>query len=295
MALVGKVRLLSVSGCLVLFAASAPVCAQEASAVPPARAATPPAPASSAVAPVPGTGEAATIPVADSAAPEPAATAAPVPAPAAPVRAHAAPDELSPIAEPKSIPEASVEQKSAAEERGAERESRSPNDVTSLGLFVNPVGVLLDFYGLELDLSPTKSFSFNFNGVYYDKTVNNISTTAYGLDAGMQFFLTGTKPMAGAYFYPRVGYAKAKATWQTSTSTMSSSYPYTSQSMLTEETSLMGIGATAGYQWNWHPFALRLGGGLVYYTNADPSSGNSDNISMKGTSLLVDFALGFAG
>ena len=141
--------------------------------------------------------------------------------------------------------------------------------------------------------------SFNFNGVYYDKTVDAISTTAYGLEVGIQFFLSGTKPMAGAYFYPRIGYAKATATGQTSTSTMSSSYPYysyTSQTRQTVEASLIGVGATCGYQWNWHPFALRLGGGLVYYTNADStSSDNSDNVSLKGTSLLVNLALGFTG
>jgi hypothetical protein len=287
MSLAGNVRWASFLGGLLPICVGASLRAQEAAPAGSAISAEPPQPAAA------PTASAAVAPPAASA---PASEVAPAPAPAAAVPAYAAPDEPAPIEEPAAIPKARFERQSADEGGEAARKHKEPEDVSSAGLFFNPVGVLLGFYGLELDLSPTRSASFNLNGVYYDKTVDSISTTAYGMDAGIQFFLSGTKPMEGAYLYPRVGYAKARATGQTTTSSSYPYYPYTSQTTRTAEASLIGVGATCGYQWNWSPFALRLGGGLIYYTNADTSSGSSsDSVSLKGTSLLIDFALGLAG
>ncbi len=269
MSWVGSVRLKSVLGCLALAGAGSPVCAQEALPVGSARAAEPPAPVAS--------------PVATASAANPTAPArarAPAPAPTN----VAAPDESAPLAHATAIPEARFEQESPFEKRGAAHERDASKDVSSAGLFFKPVGVLLGFYGVELDLSPVQSVSFNFTGAYYDHTADGISTTAYGADVGIQFFLSETEPMSGAYIYPRVSYATATAS------------PTGSEVGRSAEASLYGLGATCGYQWNWPPFALRLGGGVMYYSAAGSASGSdAPHISLEGTSLLLDFDLGFVG
>lgn len=153
-------------------------------------------------------------------------------------------------------------------------------DQFAMGIFFNPVSLLFGFYGLELDFSPQHFYSINVSGQYYSRSLLGIKTEAYGADFGVQLFLTGHKPMHGAYLYPRVAYAKAKASFEDAKS----------------EANLIGIGITGGYQWNWQPFSLRLGGGFIdYMGSAKATSGSTSapEISLTGVMPAIDLTLGF--
>jgi hypothetical protein len=158
-------------------------------------------------------------------------------------------------------------------------EARSPTrkDEFAMGVFFNPVSILFGFYGLELDFSPTRLVSINVSGSYYSWELAGVKTSAYGGDVGAQFFLTGSKPMHGLYLYPRIAFAKAEA----------------SANDVKAEATLIGIGATVGYQWNWQPFSLRIGGGLVNYMGGADANNGAPSISLRGTMPALDFALGF--
>jgi len=150
-----------------------------------------------------------------------------------------------------------------------------------MGIYFNPVSLLFGFYGLELDFSPQHLYSINVSGQYYSRSLLGIKTSAYGGDVGVQFFLTGKKPLHGAYIYPRVAFAKAKAEYLGTGA----------------EASLIGLGVTAGYQWNWQPFSLRLGGGLIDYMGSVKATGDgtggTPEISLRGLWPLIDLTLGF--
>jgi len=151
-----------------------------------------------------------------------------------------------------------------------------PEDKFAMGIFFNPLSILFGFYGLELDFSPMHLVSINVSGQYYSRELLGVKTSAYGGDIGAQFFLTGQKPMHGLYLYPRIAYAKAKATFLDQKA----------------EASLIGIGGTVGYQWNWQPFSLRLGGGVMNYSGSASGSSGLD-ISLRGTTPALDLTLGF--
>ncbi len=148
-------------------------------------------------------------------------------------------------------------------------------DKFAMGIFFNPLSIAFGFYGLELDFSPMHLLSINVSGEYYSHELLGVKTSAYGGDIGVQFFLTGQKPMYGLYVYPRIAYAKAKASFMSETA----------------EASLIGIGGTVGYQWNWQPFAFRVGGGVMNYSGGASSTGI--DISLRGTGPLLDLTIGF--
>ncbi len=157
-----------------------------------------------------------------------------------------------------------------------------PEAATAVGIFFNPLSIAFGFYGLELDFAPMRALSVNLAGEYYSHSVSafgfEVKTSAYEVNLGVQIFLTGHRPMQGAYIYPRFAYAKAKAEETGST---------------TAEASLIGVGATAGYQWNWQPFSLRLGGGLMHYSATASAEAGSPEISLAGTLPALDLTLGF--
>jgi hypothetical protein len=189
---------------------------------------------------------------------------------AAPAASAAAAPEAAPAAQPGPVATGVVV--AAPEDEN--------KDKFAMGIFFNPVSLLFGFYGLELDFSPQHLYSINVSGQYYSRNLLGIKTEAYGADLGVQFFLTGHKPMHGAYLYPRIAYAKAKASFEDAKS----------------EANLVGIGITAGYQWNWQPFSLRLGGGIMdYMGSAKATSGSTSapEISLTGVMPAIDLTLGF--
>ena len=207
--------------------------------------------------------------------------------PAAPAPGAEAAPAAQPAAQPAAAPAA---QPVAVVGVPAESVAKPPEDKFTMGIYFNPLSILFGYYGLELDFSPQRLYSINVGAYYYSHSVGmtgfaDVKTTAYEADLGVQFFLTGQKPLHGFYVYPRIAYAKAKAEMTFEGSTAGA------------EASLIGLGATLGYQWNWQPFSLRLGGGAMDYIGSAKSTGDSTTsveLSMKGVAPLIDLTIGFA-
>jgi hypothetical protein len=131
-------------------------------------------------------------------------------------------------------------------------------------------------YEATVAYSPTHLIALNFTGVYYDHKIGDIETKAYGGDVGVQFLLSGKKPMHGAYVYPRVVYYSAQGT----------------NGSITVDESIYGTAVTGGYQWNWQPFSLRIGGGIVYYKASGSNNDSGVNVSLNGAAPVLDALIG---
>jgi hypothetical protein len=207
----------------------------------------------------------------------PAAPAQEAAAPAAPAAPAAQPVAPAPVAQPVAVFGVPAEQAAAAPLPEA------PQDQFAMGIFFNPAKLLNNEYGLGLAFSPIHLLSVNVEGNYYFKNSGGVKGEAYDVYAGIQFFLTGQKPMHGAYVYPVFVYAKAKLE------------SVGSDPKVTGEGSLVGVGVTGGYQWNWQPFSLRLGAGLVDYIGDVKATDGQTTIQfgLKGVKPAIDLALGF--
>ena len=157
----------------------------------------------------------------------------------------------------------------------SEKDSDSPK---SFGLFVNPLSIAFGYYGAEFDYSPTRMLSLNLGADYYSHTSDSVSTTAVAISLGTQVFVTGKRSFEGLYLYPRLMFAAADAEDDVGSSASAT---------------LVAIGATAGYQWDWASgLALRLGvGGIYYAAVASESSGTA--VGLDGAQLALDASLGW--
>jgi hypothetical protein len=123
--------------------------------------------------------------------------------------------------------------------------------------------------------------SLNVSGSYYSLSAGSTDTTAFGIGVGTQIFPSGYL-YQGFFVYPSLQYASATA--------KSDGSMYGGST--TEATAtLMGIAALLGYQWDWRPFSLRLGGGVGYYGVA-AESGDAE-VALSGVMPLLDASLGF--
>jgi hypothetical protein len=150
----------------------------------------------------------------------------------------------------------------------------------AVGVFLNPLAMVLGYYGAELAISPMHLLSVNIGGWAYSNDSGGVETTGWSLEGGPQFFVTGDRPMHGMYVYPRLSYATAEA----------------KNEVAEASATLVGLGSTVGYQWNWQPFAFRVGGGLMYYSvvaEGDGGSGDDPEISLEGVAPAIDLTIGF--
>jgi len=180
-------------------------------------------------------------------------------------------------AAPATVPPTPVN--APAEDYGAPAEHAEPagKDQMAFGVFLNPLYALFGRYELNLAFSPTHLVSLNVTGAYYDIKSSPLETKIVGGDVGAQFFLSGQKPMHGAYIYPRVLYYSASV----------------SDSIESIKATLFGSAVTGGYQWNWQPFSLRLGGGIVYYKVSGQSDSSGPTVTLKGVYPMLDANIGF--
>jgi len=165
-----------------------------------------------------------------------------------------------------------------------------PDDVRyprkSAGVFINPLGLLFGVFGAEVDFRVADFMTLNVGGSYYRRSVTlldaNTTTNAYGGDFGAQFFPFG-RAFNQLYVYPRVSYSRASAT-RTQPGFADAS----------ADSSLLGVGATVGYQWVWNPgFSLRLGAGMAYFTALAKDEASTVEISLAGVLPQLDASLGW--
>lgn len=169
------------------------------------------------------------------------------------------------------------------------------DDPKRIGIFLDPLNVLLGTLGAELSYSPALPVAINVGFQYRKDDVGNdplsnakIELTQLGIRAGAQIFPTTDRSMRGFYLYPRgtVVFGSTNAT---------QFYDEASTSGL----ELVGM---AGYQWRWrNGFAIRLGGGLGYRKievelkpkNAAIVSSGANKAGREGAALAAEFALGW--
>lgn len=163
-----------------------------------------------------------------------------------------------------------------------------------LGVFLDPLNLVLGTFGAELSVSPAVPVAINVGFQYRKDDVSNdplsgaqIDLTQYGFRGGVQIFPTTERSMRGFYLYPRGTYVKG-STNETATYKKG-------------ETSGLELAGMAGYQWRWNNgFAIRLGGGVAYRkievelsTKLPSLSGSSSKVGVEGATLAAEFALGW--
>jgi hypothetical protein len=142
------------------------------------------------------------------------------------------------------------------------------------GIFFNPLAIAFGLISAELALGLNESLALTVNGSYWNVDAGSISMTAAGGGAGLMYFPNG-RLFQGLYLAPSVQYASATATSSVDEATAS----------------LVGSRGIVGYHWDWHPFALKLGGGIQYYSGS--ASGGDVDITLTGAELAIDATIGF--
>jgi hypothetical protein len=156
----------------------------------------------------------------------------------------------------------------------------------SAGVFVNPLGLVFGVFGAEVDFKLAEVATINVGGSYYRRSISILDSTtttnAFGGDLGAQFFPLG-RAFNQLYVYPRVSYARASATrTEPGIADMSAN------------SSVLGVGATVGYQWTYNPgFSLRLGAGMMYYSALAKDDNSTVEIALSGVFPAIDASLGW--
>jgi hypothetical protein len=151
-----------------------------------------------------------------------------------------------------------------------------------IALTANPGALIVGRLGFDLGIAVGDRTSLNFMG----ERLSADDVSGGGIGAGAQVFFGSDERLKGVYVYPRIIYAWA--TVEASGTDPMTGYDRT----LEASASLLGIGATAGYQFNWG-FVLRLGGGVIYYVVAG-ESGDDVEISAAGIAIVPELAIGFS-
>jgi hypothetical protein len=150
---------------------------------------------------------------------------------------------------------------------------------SSGGIWFNPLGLIIGAVGIDAGIALDESSAVNVGASYWSFDLLGVENTAFGFGAGWQYFVIG-ETFDGFFVLPNVQAECAKI-----------SFDGNSVSGL-----LVGPGSLIGYQWDWQPFSLRLGGGFHYYfgtleaTSADGATFSSD---ISGLNLDLDASIGF--
>ncbi len=148
-----------------------------------------------------------------------------------------------------------------------------------VAVLVNPLGAAVGVYGGEVDFVVARHVSIGIEGAIYRVG----PTTARALGGGVQLF-PFRAALHGVYLYPRFAYARASTDVGDGT---------------TSDSDVLGLGGTLGYQFTWdHGFTLRIGGGVMWFTNAAPSREPSNplepRLALDGVRPVLDASLGWA-
>jgi hypothetical protein len=174
----------------------------------------------------------------------------------------------------------SVSSVASAEDAEKMKEPSTEEETPSRGgVWFNPLGLIVGAVGIDAGIGITEKSALNIGASYWSFDLFGVKNTSFGLGAGWQYFIIG-ETFGGLYVLPNVQAEYAKI-----------SFEGNSVSGL-----LVGPGALAGYQWDWHPFSLRLGTGFHYYLGsleATSSDGATFSSDISGLSLDLDASIGF--
>jgi hypothetical protein len=144
----------------------------------------------------------------------------------------------------------------------------------TFSVLLNPLAMAVGLYGGEADFVLGRHVAVAVEGALYRRG----EATGELLGAGLLVYPLGG-PLHRLYFEPRVAYAHpafdpaAKLDWSDD---------------------VLGLGATAGWQWTWdYGLSVRIGGGAMYFlgdSHLDPSSGSL----AVGPRVVLDGCIGWA-
>lgn len=163
-------------------------------------------------------------------------------------------------------------------ERGEQRELADEKQPSSAGVWFNPLALIFGAISVDVGVATGEEHALNFSGSYWSFDLLGVENTSFGFGAGWQYFITGST-FGGFFVLPNVQleYANVKVNDAEASGL------------------IVGPGALLGYQWDWQPFSLRLGGGIQYYIGSvEASSGTSTASSdISGLSPALDASIGF--
>jgi hypothetical protein len=195
------------------------------------------------------------------------------------------PEDSTP-AESSAAPEASLNTQtssdgSVTQEQPAKRPPESSTAEASreppstIAIVANPIALLFNMFNVDVGVAVADKTSANLGVNYWSFEILGIENTAWGFGLGAQHFFYRDR-FAGAFVYPALEYAHSRVSI--------GDYEVSG--------SLFGPSAIVGYQWNWHPFTIRVGGGGRYYFGN--IEGNGLKSDLAGFEFKADGSLGLA-
>jgi hypothetical protein len=143
----------------------------------------------------------------------------------------------------------------------------------TFGFMLNPLAMALGVFGGEADFVLGRYAAVAVEGALYRRS----DAAAAVLGAGLLVY-----PLGGAfhrlYAEPRIAYARP---WSEAIGNVDWS------------ADVIGVGATAGWQWTWdYGFSVRIGGGAMYFMGG-PREGAYSGALALGPQVVVDGSLGW--
>jgi hypothetical protein len=140
----------------------------------------------------------------------------------------------------------------------------------TFALLVNPLAAAVGVYGGEADFVLGRHFAASVEGA----VANAGDSLGLAVGGGLLFY-PGTT-FHGLYLEPRMVYVR----------------PLTEKvTRFDLGTDVLGVGATAGWQWTWdYGFTVRLGVGGMYFAGG----GSSGELGLSGPELVMDGSVGWA-
>jgi hypothetical protein len=159
-------------------------------------------------------------------------------------------------------------------------ENSKDSEHATVGIFFEPLLALFGFYEGDIGVAITDKVVIGVWGQYFDYEFVSVKLSGYGVGLGTQLFPL-QKSFKGFYVYPMIKYQRVDFGVSGAGAAGLKYY---------------GPQATLGYQWNWEPFSLRLGGGVEYTfgevsANVDAKKASTD---YRGLGYELDIAIGFA-
>jgi hypothetical protein len=147
--------------------------------------------------------------------------------------------------------------------------------LSTIAVVANPVALLFNMFNVDVGFAVADKVSANVSANYWSFSILGIRNTAWGLGFGGQYFFYRDR-FEGAFVYPALEYAQSRV----------------SIGDFAVSGSLFGPSAIVGYQWNWHPFTVRVGGGGRYYFGHIGDDGVRSDL--EGFEFKADGSIGLA-
>lgn len=168
--------------------------------------------------------------------------------------------------------------------KGPAAEAPATAEPSNAGIFIEPLLAFLGFYEGDVLVGVGDQVALGASFQHYDYELLGVGISGSGVGVGAQFFpLQNGRTFQGFYVYPAVKYLGMK---------FSTIYIDENGAEIdVAKVSYYSPQVTTGYQWDWQPFSLRLGGGLEYSFGRKLDS-EFTKVDFSGLGYELDAAIG---